>query len=154
MEWQTDAQTMWKVCGGYNEKKRAICSKLLTKSWSMICMVAISLTILESLLDSSRIRRRSSPNTRISDMCEAPEEKTKTYTVKPALSDHSKIGKTKILKTNGSLMKVERIAECSPWSILQCFWPALSYNRSWNQIFGLLLSGRLRQVLLYCTVYP
>ena len=26
-----------------------------------------------------------------------------------------------ILLTNGSLMKVKRIAECSPWSILQYF---------------------------------
>ena len=34
-------------------------------------------------------------------------------TVKPVLSGHSKIGKTKVLKTNGSLMKVESIAECS-----------------------------------------
>ena len=34
-----------------------------------------------------------------------------TYTVKPVLSDHSKIDKTKILMTNGSLMKVESIAE-------------------------------------------
>ena len=34
-------------------------------------------------------------------------------TVKPVLSDHSKIDKTKILMTNGSLMKVENIAECS-----------------------------------------
>ena len=42
-------------------------------------------------------------------------------TVKPVLSGHSKIDKTKVLKTNGSLMKVESIAECSPWSILQCF---------------------------------
>ena len=32
-----------------------------------------------------------------------------------------KIDKTKILMTNGSLMKVESIAECSPWSILQYF---------------------------------
>ena len=40
-------------------------------------------------------------------------------TVKPVLNGHSKIGKTKVLKTNGSLMKVESIAECSPWSILQ-----------------------------------
>ena len=39
--------------------------------------------------------------------------------VKPVLSGHSKIDKTKILMTNGSLMKVESIAECSPWSILQ-----------------------------------
>ena len=29
---------------------------------------------------------------------------------------YSKIDKTKILMTNGSLMKVERIAECSPWT--------------------------------------
>ena len=51
----------------------------------------------------------------------------KTYR-KPVLSGHSKIDKTKILKTNGSLMKVESIAECFPWSILQYFRPALSDN--------------------------
>ena len=34
---------------------------------------------------------------------------------------HSKKDKTKILMTNGSLMKVESIAECSPWNILQYF---------------------------------
>ena len=33
--------------------------------------------------------------------------------VKPILSGHSKIDKTKVLKTNGSLMKVKCIAECS-----------------------------------------
>ena len=43
------------------------------------------------------------------------------YTVKPVLSDHSKTDKTNIKMTNGSLMKVESIAECSPWSILQYF---------------------------------
>ena len=32
--------------------------------------------------------------------------------------------------TNGSLMKVESIAECSPWSILQYFKRALSDNWS------------------------
>ena len=42
-------------------------------------------------------------------------------TVKPVLSGHSKIDKTNILMTNGSLMMVESIAECSPWSILQYF---------------------------------
>ena len=31
---------------------------------------------------------------------------------------HSKEDKTQILMTNGSLMKVESIAECSPWNIL------------------------------------
>ena len=34
-------------------------------------------------------------------------------TIKPVLSGHSKIDKTKVLKTNDSLMKVESIAECS-----------------------------------------
>ena len=34
-------------------------------------------------------------------------------TLKPVLSDHSKMDKTKVLQTNGSLMKVESIAECS-----------------------------------------
>ena len=38
--------------------------------------------------------------------------------------------KTNILMANGSLMKVESIAECSPWSILQYVWPALSDNWS------------------------
>ena len=33
--------------------------------------------------------------------------------VKPVLSGHSKIAKTKVLKTNGCLMKVKSIAECS-----------------------------------------
>ena len=58
---------------------------------------------------------------------------------------------------NGSLMKVESNAECSPWSILQYFWPALRDNQSWKTIFG-LLSGRFRQVLLFmydrCGVMP
>ena len=35
-------------------------------------------------------------------------------TVKPVLSSHSKIDKTKVLKTNYHLMQVESIAECSP----------------------------------------
>ena len=47
--------------------------------------------------------------------------KSASTVVKPVLSGHSKIDKTKILMTNGSLMKVKRIAECSPWSILQYF---------------------------------
>ena len=36
-----------------------------------------------------------------------------TKTVKPVLSVHSKIDKTKNLMTNGSLIKVKSIAECS-----------------------------------------
>ena len=34
-------------------------------------------------------------------------------TIKPVLNGHSKIDKTKVLKANGSLMKVESVAECS-----------------------------------------
>ena len=70
------------------------------------------------------------------------------YTVELVLSGHSKLHKTKILMANGSLMKVKSIAECSPWNILQYFWPALSNNWSWKQ-FLVFLSGRFRQVLLY-----
>ena len=51
-------------------------------------------------------------------------------TVKPVLSSPSKTEKTQIWMTNGSKMKVESIAECSRWSILQYFWPALSDHRS------------------------
>ena len=42
-------------------------------------------------------------------------------TVKPVPSNHSKIDKTKILMTNGSLMEVKSIAECPHWSIRQYF---------------------------------
>ena len=40
--------------------------------------------------------------------------------------------------TNDSLMKVKSIAECSPWSILQYFWLALSDNWSLNQFWSFL----------------
>ena len=56
-------------------------------------------------------------------------------------NSHSKIDKTKILMTNDSLMKVESIAECSPRSILQYFWPALSDNWPWKPIFCLFYTG-------------
>ena len=58
-------------------------------------------------------------------------------TVKPDLSSRSKIDKTKIFMTNGSLMKVESVAECSHRSILQYFWPGLSDNWSKNQTLNL-----------------
>ena len=41
-------------------------------------------------------------------------------------------------------MKVESIAECSPWSILQYFWPALSDNQSWKLFFCLLFEWPLK----------
>ena len=49
---------------------------------------------------------------------------------------------------NGSLMKDESIAECSPWNILQYFWPALSDNWSWKPIISLFESGGFSDVLL------
>ena len=42
-------------------------------------------------------------------------------TVKRVSSGHLTIDKTKVFMENGSLMKVENIAECSKWSILQYF---------------------------------
>ena len=50
--------------------------------------------------------------------------------------------------TNGSLMKVESIAECSPCNFMQYVWPALSDNQFWEPIFGIFETGRFRQVLL------
>ena len=38
---------------------------------------------------------------------------TDLVTVKPVLSSHSKIDKTKVLKTGGSLIQAKSIAECS-----------------------------------------
>ena len=55
--------------------------------------------------------------------------------------------------TNGSLIKVEIIAECSHWNILQYFQPALSDNWSLKPFFFFFFeSGRFTQVLL-CSVY-
>ena len=68
----------------------------------------------------------------------------KTMSVKSVLSGHSKIDKIKVLMQNGSLMKVESIAECFPWSILQYFWPALSDNRQWKPIFGIHFEWMLK----------
>ena len=53
---------------------------------------------------------------------------------------------------NGSLMKVESIAECSKGSILQCFWPALSDIGYWKPILLFFMSDRLGQVLLYSQI--
>ena len=73
--------------------------------------------------------------------------------VKPVYNGYSKIDKTKIFITNGSLMKVKRIAECFNWSILQYFWPALSDNWCWKPICGLFESGHFTQVLLCVICY-
>ena len=55
-----------------------------------------------------------------------------------------KIDKTKSLVANGSLMKVESIAECSPWRILQYFLPALKDNWSWKKKIGFLFEWPLK----------
>ena len=68
---------------------------------------------------------------------------TADYTVNPILSGHWK------KKTNCCLMQVKSIAECSKGSILQYFWPSLSYHLLLRYLFCLFLSGCLRRVLLY-----
>ena len=55
---------------------------------------------------------------------------TADYTVNPVLSGHSK-------KTNYRLMQVKSIAECSKGSILQSFWPSLSYHFLTSSFFCL-----------------
>ena len=54
-----------------------------------------------------------------------------------------------IFKTNYRLMQVKSIAECSKGSILQYFWPSLSYHLSLRSLFCLFLSGSFKQALLY-----
>ena len=44
-------------------------------------------------------------------------------TVKPVLSGHSKIDKTQVFKTDGSLMQVESTAECSLGAFCNTFDP-------------------------------
>ena len=70
-------------------------------------------------------------------------------TGKPVLSDHSKrrpkIGFQDWLSLNAGQKYCRMLQE----SILQYFWPSLSYHLSLRPLFCLLLSGRLRQVLLY-----
>ena len=46
-------------------------------------------------------------------------------------------------------MQDKSIAECSNRSILQYFWPSLSYHLSLRPLFCLFLSGSLRLILLY-----
>ena len=72
-------------------------------------------------------------------------------TFKPVLSGHSKTDKTQVLKPCGTLMQVKSTAECSTGvehsAILLTCIKQLSVSKIY--FFGLLLSGRLRQVLLY-----
>ena len=67
------------------------------------------------------------------------------YTVKPVLSSPSK-GR---LKIGFHLMQVKRTAECSKRAFCNTFDLHISYHLSLRPLFCLVLSGRLRQVLLY-----
>ena len=73
--------------------------------------------------------------------------KTK-YTVKTVLSGHPKSTPKLDFNSYYHLMLVKSIAECSKGSILQYFWPSLSYHLSLRSVFCIFLSGRLGQVLL------
>ena len=61
----------------------------------------------------------------------------------------TKIDKTKVSKTNGSLMKVESIAECSKRAFCNTFDLHYAVIGRKSQFSVFFLSGRLRQVLLY-----
>ena len=65
--------------------------------------------------------------------------------VKRLLSKRQKI----VFQDQFCLMQVKSIAECSKGSILQYFWPSLSYHLSLRSLFCLFLSGCFTQVLLY-----
>ena len=51
-------------------------------------------------------------------------------------------------------MKVESIAECSPWSIPQYFWPALSDDWSWEPFFRFFRVAVLHKFYCTKTLYP
>ena len=74
-------------------------------------------------------------------------------TVKPVISCHSKIEK-KVLKTNGSLMKVESIAECSLGAFCNTFDLHSAIIGLENQFLLFFLCDRLRQVVLYLLSTP
>ena len=60
-------------------------------------------------------------------------------TLKPVLSGHSKIDKTKVLKTDGSLMQVESIAECSLGAFYNTFdlhYAIISLEKQFLVFFG------------------
>ena len=68
---------------------------------------------------------------------------------KTCLKQPLKKDKTMVLKTNGSLMKVESIAECSLGAFCNTFDLHLAIISLEKQLLVFFLSGRLRHVLLY-----
>ena len=71
------------------------------------------------------------------------------YTVKPALSGHSKRRPKIDFHDRLSLNAGQKYCRMLQVSILQYFRPSLSYHLSLRLLFCLFMSGCLRQVLLY-----
>ena len=79
---------------------------------------------MENVLEIfSLVTKRPQQNIADPDQTAAPSELSlfATSTVKPVLSGHSKIDKTTVIKTNGSIMKVKSIAECSFGALCNTF---------------------------------
>ena len=70
-------------------------------------------------------------------------------TVNPVLSRHSKRRPKICLQDRLLLNAGQKYCRMLQESILQYFWPSLSYHLSLISLFCLFLNGRLRQVLLY-----
>ena len=70
-------------------------------------------------------------------------------TVKPVLSGHSKRRPKLVYKTDYRFNAGQKYCRMLQESILQYFRPSLSYHLSLRPLFCLILSGRLRPVLLY-----
>ena len=73
--------------------------------------------------------------------------------MKPVLSCHSKNKQNKGFKTNGSLMKVESIAECSLGAFCNTFDPHKAIIGIEYQVLIIFQSGRFRQILLYMLLF-
>ena len=87
------------------------------------------------------------------ECCRTYHNRTSGSTIIPVLNGHSTVDKTKVFKTNGSLMKIESIAECSfgAFCITSDLHQAIIGLE--NQFLVFFLSGRLRQVLLLFATY-
>ena len=70
------------------------------------------------------------------------------YIEKPALSGHSKRRPEISFQDRLSLNAGQKYCRMLQESILQYFWPSLSYHLSLRPLFCLFLSGSLKQVLL------
>ena len=62
---------------------------------------------------NQNINQKASPHNYISTKADT----LNLYRKNPVLNNHRKLDKTNVLKRNGSLMKVERIAECCTFDL-------------------------------------